>query len=203
MRLKMTDGCCFSIGWDDDVKRDYITIRGFEVTGSGARVFWGGSHSVLENMWVHDITTLGATLIFSGAVSEYPACQELGKSHAITVRNNLIERGIGEGLYIAGNYLLESDGGCPSYGNTHSDILIESNTIRAPGINGDQGDGIDLKAGLMNVTVRNNVIQSTYTKSGDDGGNGIVTLGTFAPARTNYLIERNLILNVNIRTGTR
>jgi hypothetical protein len=196
MRLKMTRGCCFSIGWDDDVHRDYITIRGFEATGSGARVFWGGSHVVLENMWVHDITTLGATVLFSAAVSEYPNCRDLGKSQAITVRNNLIERGIGEGIYIAGNYLFERDGGCPAYGNTHSDILIEGNTIRDAGINGEQGDGIDLKAGLTNVTVRNNLILSTHDASGDDGGNGIVTLGTFASAKTNYLIERNRILKV-------
>jgi hypothetical protein len=196
MRLRMTRGCCFSVGWDDDVPRDYITIRGFEVTGSGARVFWGGSHSVLEYMWVHDITTLGATVQFTAAVSEYPDCQDLGKRHAITLRKNLIERGIGEGIYLSGNYLLKKDGGCPSYGNTHSDILIEGNTIRDAGIHGEQGDGIDLKAGLTNVTVRDNLIVSTHDASGDDGGNGIVTLGTFASARTDYLLERNRILNV-------
>ena len=69
MRLNMTGGCCISIGWDDDVQRDYITIRGFEVTGSGARIRWGGSYSVLENMWVHDVTSLGATVQFNEAVA--------------------------------------------------------------------------------------------------------------------------------------
>jgi hypothetical protein len=193
MRLAMTSGCCFSIGWDDDVQQDYITIRGFEVTGSGARIRWGGSSSVLEYIWSHDVTTLGATVQFNAAVSDYPACSDFGKAHDITVRNNLIERGIGEGLYMAGNYLLTTDGGCPTYGNTHSDILIESNTIRDPGIHGDQGDGIDLKAGLMNVTVRNNVIHNTHTA--DEGGDGITALGVFAPAQTNYLIERNRIFS--------
>jgi len=33
-------------------------MRGFEVTGSGARITWGGSHTVLENIWSHDVTTL-------------------------------------------------------------------------------------------------------------------------------------------------
>jgi hypothetical protein len=193
MRLKMSSGCCFSIGWDDDVQRDYITIRGFEVTGSGARIRWGGSSSVLEYIWSYDVTGLGATVQFNAAVSDYPACKDLGKAHEITVRNNLIERGIGEGIYLAGNYLLTADGGCPSYGNTHSDILIEGNIIRDPGINGEQGDGIDLKAGLMNVTVRDNVIQNMHTS--DEGGDGITALGVFAPAPTHYLIERNRIFH--------
>jgi parallel beta-helix repeat protein len=190
-RIKMTTGCCFSIGWDDDIRRDYITIRGFEVTGSGARIMWGGSSSVLEYIWSHDVTDLGATIQFIAAVSDNPICKDIGKAHNITVRNNLIERTIGEAIYMAGNYLLTTDGGCPSYGNTHSDILIESNTIRDAGLYGEQGDGIDLKAGLMNVTVRNNVIQNT--RDSDDGGDGIVSLGVFAPAKTSYLFEGNRI----------
>jgi hypothetical protein len=186
-----TTGGSMGIGWDDQVKRDYITIRGFEISGKGSRVVWGGSYSYLESMWVHDVSGVGATVIFAAAVSDYPTCQDLGKSHAITVRNVRIERGIGEGIYIAGNYTRQAYGGCPSYGNTHSDILIEGNTIIDPGINGEQGDGIDLKAGLQNVTVRNNVIQDTHTGADDDGGSGIVDDGTFSSAPTNYLIEGN------------
>jgi parallel beta-helix repeat protein len=191
MRLQMTRGCCFSIGWDNDVQQDYITMRGFEVTGSGARIRWGGSYSVLEYIWSHDVTTLGATVQFNAAVSDYPVCKDFGKAHDITVRNNLIERTIGEAIYMAGTYLLTEDGGCPFYGNTHSDILIEGNTIRHAGYYGEQGDGIDLKAGLMNVTVRNNVIQNM--QSPDEGGDGIVSLGVFTPVPTNYLFEGNRI----------
>jgi len=190
-------GCCFSIGWDDDVQRDYITIRGFEVTGSGARIRWGGSYSVLEYVWSHDVTDLGATIQFNAAVTDYPDCQDLGKAHDITVRNNLIERGIGEGIYIAGTYTFTRYGGCPSYGNTHSDILIESNTIRDPGANGDQGDGIDLKGGLLHVTVRNNVIQNAFVPGTDpgNGGDGIVAEGVFPPAKSHYLFEGNRIFD--------
>jgi parallel beta-helix repeat protein len=199
-RINMTSSyaCCFSIGWDgpeyETGTMNYVTLRGFEVTGRGARVRWGGSYSVLEHMWVHDVTDLGATVQFDGAVTDYPGCRDLGKHQDITVRNNLIERGIGEGLYMAGNYTLVSDGGCPSYGNTHSDILIEGNTIRDSGINGDQGDGIDLKTGLMNVTVRNNVIQDTHPNPVDES-DGITASGVFPPAKTNYLIEGNRISN--------
>ncbi len=191
-RINMTSsyGCCFSIGWyslaDGDGKFDYVTMRGFEVTGKGARITWGGSYSVLEYIWSHDVTSLGATVQFDSAVTDYPACVDQGKSHDITVRNNLIERGIGEGLYIAGTYSYTSYGGCPSYGNMHSDILIENNTIREPGINGDQGDAVDLKAGLLNVTVRNNVVQNTHPNMlPDDEADGITSEGAFGSAKTN------------------
>jgi parallel beta-helix repeat protein len=197
MRISKTDGCCFSIGWYDptegDPKMHYVTMRGFEVSGSGARITWAGSHTVLEYIWSHDVTTLGATVQFGPAVSNYPVCQDLGKKNDITVRNNTIERGIGEGVYIAGTYHSIAYGGCLSYGNTHSDILIESNTVNNSGANGGQGDGIDLKAGLMHVTVRNNVITNTHPPGG--GGDGIVSEGVFAPAKTNYLIEGNRIFN--------
>jgi len=191
-----------SIGWDDDNQRDYITIRGFETTGPGSRIRWGGSYSVLENMWVHDVTLLGATVQFNAAVNDYPNCQEdFGRDHDITIRNNLIERGRGEGLYIAGTYNKIGYGGCPDYGNTHSDILIEGNTIRDPGIDGAEGDGIDLKMGLMNVTVRNNLIQDMHVPAGSGGDAvGITALGVFSPAKTNYLIEGNRIFN-SVKSG--
>jgi predicted outer membrane repeat protein len=197
MRIRVTKGCCFSIGWDDDVQRDYITIRGFEVTGSGARIRWGGSYSVLEYIWSHDVTDVGATVQFNAAVTDYPDCHDLGKAQDITVRNNLIERGIGEGIYIAGTYTFTRYGGCPSYGNTHRDILIENNTIRAPGAHGGQGDGIDLKGGLLHVTVRNNVIQNAFVpETGPgNGGDGIVAEGVFPPAQSQYLFEGNRIFD--------
>ncbi|PYS03832.1 MAG: hypothetical protein DMG16_04510, partial [Acidobacteria bacterium] len=206
MRLKMTGGCCISIGWDDDVQRDYITIRGFEVTGSGARIRWGGSYSVLENMWVHDVTSLGATVQFNEAVAG--SCQLYGIDHDITVRNNLIQRGIGEGIYIAGNYNYAADGGCvsgPNAGDNHYDILIENNTLTDTAINGDQGDGIDLKAGLYNVTVRGNTISFTHAgTSCSGGGDGIVTLGQMKLSThdSNYLIENNVIHHLGCSAGS-
>ena len=185
----------FSLGWYDGDpfyeqwnggqggKLDYVTMRGFEVTGIAGRITWGGSYSVLEHIWSHDVTDEGAAVQLAAAVTDWPACIDMGRSRDITIRNVVIERVIGEALYIAGTYLLTKYGGCPSYGNTHSDILIEGNTIRDPGANGDEGDGIDLKAGLMNVTVRNNVVQSSRRHA-------FVGEGVFS-GRTDYLIEGN------------
>jgi len=191
MRIRVTRGCCFSIGWDDDVPRDHVTIRGFEVTGNGARIRWGGSDTVLENVWSHDVTGIGATVQFNAAVTDWPECRDLGRSTGITIRNNVIERGIGEGIYLAGTYTRTEDGGCPDYGVTHRSILIEGNTIVDPGKNGTEGDGIDLKAGLVDVVVRNNVIRNPH--AGARGADGITCLGAPGGERTNYVIEGNVI----------
>ncbi|PYR96900.1 MAG: hypothetical protein DMG16_26450, partial [Acidobacteria bacterium] len=75
-------------------------------------------------------------------------------------------------------------------GNNHSDILIEGNTVRDPGINGGEGDALDLKAGLLNVTVRNNIFLNPH-----GSGDGITMLGTFGSVDSNYLIEGNVIVN--------
>jgi len=194
----------FSLGWYDrdpfyqawnggqGGKFDYVTMRGFEVTGVSGRVTWGGSYSVLEYIWAHDVTDEGAAVQFAAAVTDYPNCVDMGRSHDITVRNIVVERVRGEALYMAGTYLLTQFGGCPSYGNTHSDILIENNTIRYPGQNGGEGDGIDLKAGLMNVTVRGNVVQN----SSGGTAHGLVAEGVFS-GRTNYLFEGNRLFNGN------
>ncbi len=191
MRIRVTRGCCFSIGWDDDRSRDHVTMRGFEVTGSGARIRWGGSDTVLEEVWSHDVKGVGATVQFNAAVTDWPECRDLGRCHGIVIRNNRIERGIGEGIYFAGTYTRTEDGGCPAYGPTHRDILIEGNTIIDPGLNGEEGDGIDLKAGLAGVVVRNNVIRRTHPVGRE--ANGITCLGRPDGGPTNYVIEGNRI----------
>jgi Right handed beta helix region len=188
-----------SIGWDDDNQRDYVTLRGFEVTGPGARIRWGGNYSYLEYLWVHDVSGVGATVQSNQPVGD-GSCANLGIDHDVTIRNNVIQRGIGEGIYIAGNYNDASDGGCqtgPNGGDNNYDILIEGNTITDPGKNGEQGDGIDLKAGLYNVTVRGNSISYTHagTSPNCEGGDGITTLGRMpmSTRASNYLIENNVI----------
>jgi parallel beta-helix repeat protein len=202
-----SQACC----WDDDKKRDYITIRGFEVTGNAARFNWGGSYTTMEHIWSHDVTEIGAQVQFQNSSSDCTAfsgpltctagCRTFGVSHDITVRNNTIERGQGEGLYMGATYQYTQYGGCPALGNTHYDILIEGNTIKDAGSNGDEGDGIDLKMGLHEMTVRDNVINNPHNAC--EGG-GMTTLGVFQPAqspavtqttRTNYLFEGNRIYN--------
>ena len=190
MRLRMTGGCCVSIGWDNDASYDHVTLRGFEVTGSGGRVRWGGSFSVIEDMWIHDVTDLGATLQFTPAVID-GTCIPIGIDHDVTIRHNLIERNIGESIYIASNYNYVEDGGCvegPFSGDNHYDFLVEQNTVDEPAFYGAEGDGVDFKAGIYNVTIRQNLIKHLR-------GYGITTLGQMPNSThpSNYLIEQNII----------
>jgi hypothetical protein len=191
-----------SIGVQSDAitfPMNYTTIRGFDVSGSSGRVGIAGNYVAMEYMHVHDVKVTGATVTVQLAVEQLvggdvTSCtQRFGNLRDITFRNNLIERGIGEGIYIGGTYHLVSDGGCPSWGNTHSDILIEGNTIDHPGFNGDQGDGIDLKAGLLNVTVRNNVIHNMLAVSLDSCGITSEGIFTNLGVNGNYLFENNSI----------
>ena len=170
----------------------HTTVRGFELSGASGRALIAGNSTVFEYNWVHDVTLTGATVQFQAAVRDYPVCTSLfGNLRDITFRGNLIERGEGESIYVAGNYTRESNGGCLSWGNTHSDILIENNVIGEAGNNGGEHDGIDLKAGLLNVTVRGNTISDRPR-----GARAIVALGLFYTPGTccigNYLIENNL-----------
>jgi hypothetical protein len=190
MRLVMTGGCCISIGWDNDASYDYVTLRGFEVTGSGARVRWGGSYSTIEYMNIHDVMDLGATLQFTPALID-GTCIPLGIDHAVTLRHNQLHRTIGEAIYIASNYNYVEDGGCidgPYSGDNHYDFLIEGNIVDQPGFHGGEGDAIDLKAGIYNVTIRGNLLTNLV-------GYGITTLGQMPNSThlSNYLIEGNII----------
>lgn len=170
----------------------YTTIRGFDISGASGRVLIAGSHTVFEHSTVHDITATGATVQLQASVA--PGCaEEFGILTGITFRNLVIEKGEGEGLYIGNNYYLEADGGCPSFGNGHYNILLEGNTIIDPGFLSGQGDGIDLKTGLRNVTVRGNTVTTTHTA----GANGIVSIGLFNAGTVpgNILIEQNRLKN--------
>ncbi|HEX4997632.1 MAG TPA: hypothetical protein VFY29_05375 [Terriglobia bacterium] len=199
-QISMTAGA-LSIGIGSDqtaFPMHYTTIRGFDLTGAGARLSFAGNYTVVEFVRLHDITGLDPTILFHSAV--YPNCaRSFGNLRDITIRGIVIERGMGEGIYINGNYIHASDGGCPSWGNTHSDILIEGNTIIDPGKNGGQGDGIDLKAGLTNVTIRGNTIRHTDAgvRAATQSAKGIVSSGVFNSATTpsNFLVENNLLIN--------
>jgi hypothetical protein len=161
----------------------YVTVRGFEATGSSGRVVFGGSHTVVEHVYIHDIAAVGANLMLHGSV-ESDGKESFGRLTDITIRNNRIERGQGEGIYVAGNYRTKAYGGWPEYGNAHSDVLIEGNTIREAGLNGGEGDGIDVKTGLRNVTIRGNTIERFHPMPGITG---IIWEGVFGDARSDRI----------------
>lgn len=167
------------------------TIRGFDISGCSGRMLIAGSYVYVEYVYVHDVDCIGATVQQMPSVTPYPECvEEFGNLTDITYRSMLVERTIGEAFYIGGNYIRTEDGGCPSWGNSHTDILLENNTVVDAGANGGQGDGIDLKAGLQRVTIRGNTITG-----GTGGSDSMTTLGIFAPTKAYWVIEQNTFTN--------
>jgi len=199
MRIRILKGA-LSIGChgtEPEYPMHYVTVRGFEATGGSGRVVFGGSHTVVENMYIHDITRVGANLMLHGSV-ESDGTESFGRLTDITIRNNRIERGQGEGIYVAGNYRTKAYGGWPEYGNTHSNVLVEGNTIRDAGLNGGEGDGIDVKTGIRNVTIRGNTIEHLHPMPHITG---IICEGVFGDARSDLLIEGNRVCGAGTGIG--
>jgi hypothetical protein len=182
-RLRLAGGGSgLALGWHSGHgKRNNITLRGFEASGPHARVVFGGDNIIVEHIHVHDVTGNGPGMLLMYAPFDDGQCRLMGVFRNIVVRNNTIERTLGEGLYLGGT------DNCPALGNTHDGILVENNTINHPGINGGQGDGIDIKDGLSNVTVRGNRISDTHL------GSGITVAGGYGSERQGIIIEHNQI----------
>jgi len=161
-----------------------ITFRGFEITGEAARIIFGGNNVILEHAYSHDITGIGPALHTRNLVAGRETSLEgphIRYSNVI-IRNCVIDRCYGEAMYIGGVYEPQK-----SLGNAHGNFLIENNVVRYAGVNGAQGDGIEIKVGLSNVTIRNNVVEH-----GTDMGiayNGMVV----KDSKESTLIEGNII----------
>jgi Right handed beta helix region len=171
-------------------KQNNITLRGFECTGSAARVQLGGDNLIFEYVYVHDVTTIGP-----GVQLNYTAVLVSGvptvlsrPSTNMTFHNFRIERTSGEGFYM-GTVDPDSPGSFQAaLGNQHSHILIENFYISHPGANGGQGDGIDGKDGITYLTIRLGEITGFGAN-----GNGI-NLGQSATNTDQHiLVERNFI----------
>mgnify|MGYP003393937435 CR=1 FL=1 len=176
------------LGWvDSDGRKDYITLTGFEVTGVGARTTFGGSHLVIEHLNIHDVTFIGPTVHTHPCMTLPPACVSEGDMTDVIFQDNTITNGYGEGLYLNCNYQ-PGPGACPSYltGPTH--FIVQRNVITNAGHNGGQGDGIDIKVGMRDSIIRDNVIVNS-------GGVGISYSGTYGTDPDGMVIERNMILN--------
>lgn len=151
----------------------YTRIRGFECT---QRLQFVGDYTTVEYCYVHDNTGDAPAIVFHNAVLSAACVTRFGNRQFITIRNVTVAETRGEAIYINSNYIRAEDDACLSWGNTHQHILIENFIITNPGSNNgefDQGDGIDLKAGLRNVTIRNGII----TNPTGGGSCGINSLG--------------------------
>jgi len=187
---------------------DYMTIRGFETTGSRARVRLegGGSHMIVEYMYVHDVTVGGPGMTFNAGAYAYSSgptdiapglpcvLRVTHLSDDVIFRYNHINNTADEGLYFGGNGEDGSGHGFNCAG--HQNIQFIGNTIANAGIGVGEGDCFDLKNGNRNVTYSGNVVGPCIR-------NGIPLQG----AAVNYqpqtaLVEGNLVHDTNTVGGT-
>jgi len=129
------------------VKQNNVTIRGFEVTGAGARVSFNGSNFILEYIYSHDITAIGATLsfLYHSAPDSTSAVTISAPTSNEIVRHIRIVNGYGEGIYVGALNPDSASSFETVQGNRRNGVEIYDFYMRDTGKNGGQGDGIDCK----------------------------------------------------------
>ncbi len=150
-----------------DLAGSYFTLAGFEITGGSHGVRLGATdHATLEDLVLHGLGDVGIS------------CNRPGQecSH-LTIRHNEIYAtgmaGTGEGMYLGGNDAT----------NIFRDSVVERNYVHDLG--GDQGDGIEIKAGASGVVVRDNVIiRAKYPA---------ITMYGYAGTGAPNVVERNFV----------
>ncbi len=187
---------------------DYVTIRGFESTGSRARfrLEGGGSHFVVEYNYVHDVIDGGPGMQFNAGAYAYDAgptsVNPSGVCHLrvthlsddVIFRYNHINNTADENLYFGGNGEDGSGHGfdCPG----HTNISFIGNTLSNAGIGVGEGDCFDLKNGNRNVTYSGNIVGPCWR-------NGIPLQGAAVGYKPQtVLVEGNIVHDTNTSGGT-
>ncbi len=128
--------------------------------------------------------------------SEYgPACDN------ILIEDNVFHDSYGELVYVggAGCHDYDATGSAPNCMGfpAHTNIIVRNNKMYNGGIYGGEGDGIDLKAGLEDITITGNLI---YNMGG--GARAIVMQGQNSTGpEQNILVEHNTIYDCTPQDG--
>ncbi len=174
----------------------YLTIRGIRLKGGSSGVrFIRGRHITFENCEISDTGNNALTM-------------NSGDCDSFTIRNNHIHHtGLskrvateGEGMYI----------GCHSGSCRTTNTLVEGNYIHHLRSTSNGGnDGVEIKVGSYNNTVRNNVIHDTnigrqypgiFVYGGGEGiniveGNVIWNAGEGIQVVSDAIVRNNIIIN--------
>jgi hypothetical protein len=172
------------------VKQNNIILRGFEVTGAGARSAVNGDNLIWEYNYIHDVAMVdpGLALLYTSAPDSSGAQIISRPSTNLIFRNFRIERTKGEGFYLGAINPAAPAEFQAAHGHQHNHILIENFYIDHPGANGGQGDGIDCKNGITYLTIR----LGELTGFGASG-NGINLPYSATNENQHILVERNFI----------
>jgi hypothetical protein len=185
---------------DSHVKYNKVIIDGVHIfqNSGGKGLTICGDNWTIQNSNIEHGASGGSPLVLlvptsdsahEGSSAWCPA------SSNITIQNNNIHDSVGELIYLGGAGCSQNDAnlsntscnGKPS----HNNISILNNTLKNCGSFASQGDCIDMKGGLTNVTIRGNDIANSGAVTRAIVGQGIQTDGT----NQNILIERNYIHN--------
>lgn len=185
-------------------RRNY-TVRGFVVRGS-IKVL-DIAHSINATLEYNDVAAqVGATNGPALHVDNWAATNNGALwSDGLVIRNNLVHDTYGEAIYINGHKTQASEGNPSS-----SNVLIEGNTVFNAGSRGHQGDGIDIKDGVLNLIVRGNYIfdcghdgivtdsgglyEGNYVYDNDNAGLAMATIEANLPNRTDSEVRNNIII---------
>ena len=202
-------------------KFNNVTLDGVVIVQGGTTAGFGGFVTICGDNWTIQNSDLSAAPgVKSGpGILLVPTSDGAHEgtdwwclpSRNIIIQDNVIHDTRGEALYIGGagciltaaqadqNGLRFDNGACQSHGPggvtnavpAHENITIQRNKIFNCGSRGTQGDCTDLKAGLYNVTIR----QNDYTgNSAGTGSRCIVSAGTVTDGSDqNWVIEQNKI----------
>jgi hypothetical protein len=181
-------------------KQDNITLRGFELTGNGARAGFAGDNFILEYVNSHDITSIGPAinLLYTSYPDNSSAAIIIAKSTNIVLRNFRIDTCNGEAVYLGAiNPDAPQQFQC-DHGNQYDQVTISNFLIRAAGTGGGQGDGIDCKNGITNLKISTGEIGNLNNSMG-----AIVCPQTFANADQGLLIEKVYIHDITTGSDNR
>lgn len=172
------------------VKQNNITLRGFELTGNGARAGFAGNNFIWEYNYIHDVTGIGPgmALLYTSALDSSGVQIVSRPSTNLIFRNFRVERTYGEGFYLGSINPSAPAAFQAAHGNQHSHILIENFVISHPGSNGGQGDGIDCKNGITYLNIRGGDINGYGSN-----GNGINLPYSAVNEDQHNLVERVFI----------
>ena len=176
------------------LKFNNITLHGFHVVTTDANklIAIAGDNWIVENCVCEHTSTgsdgPGVYLIPTADSRHEGSADYTGRCTNIVIRNNMIHDTFGEALYIGGGGVMD---GSPGSGYpSHSNIVIEGNTVYNAGVWGAEGDGMDVKGGIENLAIRGNEI---YRINSTARVRAIVIQGQVSGASQTTMIERNRI----------
>lgn len=150
-------------------KISYIKLKGINVVANVTKgVAICGDHTVVQNIEIsHTMASLntgqvGLLIVPTADGSHEGSGEFCPVMDDVQILNNYIHDTDGEGIYVGGGGCSSADStgagaGCQGF-PAHTNVIVDGNTINCSGCLGNQGDGIDIKGGLVSLRVSNNTI---------------------------------------------